>query len=272
MQEAGGIHASPLAGARVLVPRAVNQAGGMKSHLESLGATVLCVPTIAFEAPADPTPMREAYESLRTGGFAWTVFTSTNAVDAFFTTAGSPQQGCEALRQTKVASVGTKTTKELEKHGVTVELMPAETAQNAAGLVDVFPHFDSQRDGTDAVFLPRADIATAVLPQGLTAAGWNPIDVTAYHTVPAPTPARDMCTQITSGGVDAICFTSGSTVRNLLTMVGAPAPSTVIACIGPMAAEQASASGLHVHVMPERASARDLVDALAAYFLRRRTT
>lgn len=258
----------PLSDVAVLVPRAAAQAGGMKRHLESLGASVLCVPTIAFTPPSDPRPMRDALSRLSDGGFAWTVFTSTNAVDAFFAVAGTPEVGLSALARSRVAAVGAKTAKELASRGVDVELTPAATEQNAAGLVKAFPLYDAGSGHPPAVFLPRADIATNVLPAGLAAAGWEPDDVVAYRTVCAPPPSEEIRRRITDGGVDAICFTSGSTVRNLLEMAGPPAPNTVIACIGPMAAAQAQEKGLEVHVMPEHASARDLVEALAEYYSR----
>lgn len=264
-QQAQG-SASSLRGVVVLVPRAQSQAGGMTRHLESLGAEVLCVPTIAFHPPSDPHPMAEAIFRLRGDGYAWTVFTSINAVGAFFAAAGSVNAARHALTRTRVAAVGTKTAKELTVRGVSVELTPLNTEQNAAGLVNAFPLYDAAKDRTPAVFLPRADIATNVLPAGLAAAGWAPDDVVAYHTVCAPPPSEEICQAITGGGVDAICFTSGSTVRNLIQMVGKPAPSTVIACIGPMAAAQADEEGLEVHVVPEHANAHDLVEALAEYY------
>ena len=64
---------------------------------------------------------------------------------------------------------------------------------------------------------------------------------------------------------DAVCFTSGSTVKNLVGIAGKPHARTIIACIGPMAAATAREYGLRVDVVPERASIPELVDALAEH-------
>ena len=68
---------------------------------------------------------------------------------------------------------------------------------------------------------------------------------------------------IKSGGFDAVCFTSASTVRNLVGIAGKPHARTIIACIGPMAAAAATELGLRVDVQPEVAGVAELVDALA---------
>ena len=68
---------------------------------------------------------------------------------------------------------------------------------------------------------------------------------------------------IKTGGFDAVCFTSSSTVRNLVGIAGKPHARTIVACTGPKTAETATEFGLRVDVQPETASIPDLVDALA---------
>lgn len=115
------------------------------------------------------------------------------------------------------------------------------------------------------MLLPRADIATDVLVEGLTELGWEVDDVTAYRTVRAAPPSAEVRDMIKSGGFDAVCFTSASTVKNLVGIAGKPHQRTIIACIGPMAAAAAREAGLRVDVQPEVASVPALVDALAAH-------
>ena len=75
------------------------------------------------------------------------------------------------------------------------------------------------------------------LAEGLTARGWEIEDVTAYRTVRAAPPAAEIREMIKTGGFDAVCFTSSSTVRNLVGIAGKPHARTLIACIGPRTAE-----------------------------------
>ena len=70
---------------------------------------------------------------------------------------------------------------------------------------------------------------------------------------------------IKGGAFDAVCFTSSSTVRNLVGIAGKPHPTTVVACIGPATARTAEEHGLRVDVVSPEASATALVDALAAH-------
>ncbi|MDR2280877.1 MAG: uroporphyrinogen-III synthase, partial [Gordonia sp. (in: high G+C Gram-positive bacteria)] len=90
-------------------------------------------------------------------------------------------------------------------------------------------------------------------------------DVTAYRTVRAAPPPVETREMIKTGGFDAVCFTSSSTVRNLVGIAGKPHARTIVACIGPKTAETAVEFGLRVDVQPESASIPDLVDALAAH-------
>ena len=84
---------------------------------------------------------------------------------------------------------------------------------------------------------------------------------------PPPAPIREA---IKTGGFDAVCFTSSSTVRNLVGIAGKPHARTIVACIGPQTAETAREFGLRVDVQPEEARVPALVDALAAHAARLR--
>ena len=64
---------------------------------------------------------------------------------------------------------------------------------------------------------------------------------------------------IKTGGFDAVCFTSSSTVRNLVGIAGKPHARTIVACIGPKTAETAAEFGLRVDVQPETAAVGPLV-------------
>ena len=83
------------------------------------------------------------------------------------------------------------------------------------------------------MLLPHADIATETLAAGLEERGWEVDDVTAYRTVRAAPPAASVREAIKGGGFDAVCFTSSSTVRNLVGIAGKPHAKTVVAVIGP---------------------------------------
>ena len=95
---------------------------------------------------------------------------------------------------------------------------------------------------------------------GLRELGWEIDDVTAYRTVRAAPPAAAIRDAIKSGGFQAVCFTSSSTVRNLVGIAGKPHAKTVVACIGPQTAATAREFGLRVDVQPEHPTVPALID------------
>lgn len=254
----------PLFGWRVLVPRTKDQAGEMSERLRAYGAVPVEVPTIAVEPPRSPAQMDRAIKGLVTGRYGWIVFTSANAVRAVrekFTELGLDAR---AFAGVKVACVGEQTAEAVRAFGIVPELVPTGQ-QSSEGLLADFPEYDDVLDPIDRVLLPRADIATETLLAGLKERGWEVDDVTAYRTVRAAPPAAAVREAIKGGGFDAVCFTSSSTVRNLVGIAGKPHAKTVVAVIGPATAATAQEFGLRVDVQPEAAAVVPLVDALAAY-------
>ncbi|GLZ50939.1 uroporphyrinogen-III synthase [Actinomycetospora sp. NBRC 106378] len=255
-----------LYGWRVLVPRTKDQAGAMSDRLRVHGAVPEEVPTIAVEPPRSPAQMERAVKGLVDGRYQWVVFTSQNAVRAVWEKFQEFGLDARAFSGVKIACVGEATASAIRAFGVHPELVPAEqTEQSSEGLLEIFPPHDDILDPVDRVLLPRADIATETLAEGLQARGWEIDDVTAYRTVraaPPPAPTREA---IKTGGFDAVCFTSSSTVRNLVGIAGKPHARTIVACIGPKTAETAVEFGLRVDVKPEIAEVPALVEALAAH-------
>jgi len=259
----------PLFGWRVLVPRTKEQAGDMSERLRAYGAVPVEVPTIAVEPPRSPAQMDRAVKGLVTGRYGWIVFTSTNAVRAVrekFTELGLDAR---AFAGVKVACVGEQTAQAVREFGIVPELVPSGE-QSSEGLLVDFPPYDDVFDPIDRVLLPRADIATETLTAGLKDRGWEVDDVTAYRTVRAAPPAAAVREAIKGGGFDAVCFTSSSTVRNLVGIAGKPHARTVVSVIGPATAASATEFGLRVDVQPETAAVGPLVDALAAFAEARR--
>jgi len=197
------------------------------------------------------------------------VFTSTNAVRAVREKFDEFGLDARAFAGVKIACVGESTADAVRAFGIQPELTPSGE-QSSEGLLQDFPPYDEVLDPIDRVLLPRADIATETLAAGLRDRGWEIDDVTAYRTVRAAPPPAPIREAIKTGGFDAVCFTSSSTVRNLVGIAGKPHARTIVACIGPQTADTAREFGLRVDVQPEEARVPALVDALAAHAARLR--
>lgn len=263
-EELSWFETKPLFGWNILVPRTKDQATEMTQRITSHGGTSKVVPTISVEPPRTPQQMDRAIHGLVTGRYEWIGFTSVNAVRAVREKFVEIGLDARAFAGLKVAAVGGVTAEALRQWGIEPDLIPS-TEQSARGLLADWPEYDDVLDPINRVFLPRADIATDTLVAGLIEMGWEVDDVTAYRTVraaPPPAPVRDA---IKGGAFDAVCFTSSSTVRNLVGIAGKPHPNTIVACIGPATAKTAEEHGLRVDVIASEPRASVLVDALARH-------
>lgn len=258
-----------LYGWKVLVPRTKDQAQEMSERLRIHGAIPSEVPTISVEPPRSPAQMERSVKGLVDGRYQWVVFTSTNAVRAVWEKFSEFGLDARAFSGVKIACVGESTAARVRSFGIIPELIPSGE-QSSEGLLADFPPYDDILDPVDRVLLPRADIATETLAAGLRDRGWEIDDVTAYRTVRAAPPPADTREMIKTGGFDAVCFTSSSTVRNLVGIAGKPHARTLVACIGPKTAETAREFGLRVDVQPEVPQIPALVDALAEHAARLR--
>ena len=189
--------------------------------------------------------MERAIKGLVDGRYAWTIFTSVNAVRAVSEKFAEHGLDARHFGGVKIACIGEATADAVRAFGIQPELVPLGE-QTSEGLLAEFSPHDPILDPVGRVLLPRADIATETLAAGLTELGWEVDDVTAYRTVRAAPPPAEIRDAIKSGGFDAVLFTSSSTVRNLVGIAGKPHARTVVAVIGPKTADTAGEFGLRV--------------------------
>jgi uroporphyrinogen III methyltransferase/synthase len=223
----------PLAGRVVLVTRPGRQGASLARRLRGLGAEAIEAPTISVERPEKGGDLDRAIRDAAGGRFAWTVFTSAAGVRAWFERAEALGVGPPA---SAVAAVGEATADSLRARGVRPSLVPAEFTTEALGAA--FPQ------GAGRVLLARADLATGDLEEALRARGWEPVRVDAYRVRLAealPAPAGHA---LREGRVDAVTFTSPSTVEGFVRLADGRRPLAV--CIGPVTAEAARRAGLEV--------------------------
>jgi uroporphyrinogen III methyltransferase / synthase len=240
----------PLFGRAIVVTRAREQASELRHRLEGLGAEVIELPAIAIE-PVD-------FEVPELDGYGWLVFTSANGVTAFFDRGIGPLGlDARAIAGVRIAAIGPRTSGALADRGLRPDLVPERFV--AESLLDAFP--PPVADG-ERVLLARAERARDVLPAGLSERGYE-VDVLAvYRTVSAQTDP-DTVDRVRRGGVDALTFTSSSTVTNFCDLLGAiPDPQPLVASIGPVTSKTAKERGLRVDVEAAEHTIDGLVDAV----------
>jgi uroporphyrinogen III methyltransferase/synthase len=255
-----------LFGKRIVITRSREQAAELVQHLERLGADPIVKPSIRIEPPERFDELDRAVASA--GGFDWIIFTSANGVDHFMARLLAGPGDIRDLKGVRLCAIGPSTAGRLERYGLRVDLVPPEyRAEAVLEALQACTDLQGRR-----LLLPRADLARELLPQQLRAAGAEVTEVTAYRTVLAEQEGEpDVYRMLLDRKVDAIMFTSASTVRNFVKTIG-PGPAadllrtTVVACIGPVTAEAAQQFGIATTVMPSSYTIPALVDALVEHF------
>ena len=128
------------------------------------------------------------------------------------------------LKGVRLCTVGPATAERLATYGLTVDLVPEE--HRADGVVTALTSREALAERR--ILLPRGDLARDTLPTRLREAGAEVVDVVAYRTVPAgddPDTGPDVFKVLLEQEIDVVTFTSASSVRNLVTILG-PGPAT----------------------------------------------
>jgi uroporphyrinogen III methyltransferase/synthase len=251
----------PLAGKRILITRAAEQAAGLSRLLEAEGAEVLTLSAISIEPAADAAALDRAIAQIER--YQWVIFTSANGVRAFVERLHQAALDWRELKGVRLGAIGPATAEALRASGVQPDFMPDEYVAEAiiAGIGSV----TGQR-----ILLPRADIAREALAVELRRMGAVVDEIAAYRTVVRPLSAQAV-TSALAQRPDAVTFTSSSTVRGLLAALpGMNASEALrgmaVACIGPITAQTAREVGLTPQVVAEEYTMPGLTRALVSYF------
>jgi uroporphyrinogen III methyltransferase / synthase len=238
---------------KVLITRPRSQANSFANALAKAGFETVFFPVIEIRPFEENVALERAIEKI--GCYDWIVFTSVNGVEAFFDRLEfpSPFQGKGPGVRVKTAAIGPKTAQSLAAHGVRPDFVPDEYVAEA-----ILPGLGDLRGRW--VLLPRAEIARKALPEAIATAGGVAHEIAVYQTLPAE-PDPDGLAALQSG-VDAVTFTSPSTVENFVAVVRRSGLNPVhlpgnprIACIGPITQKAAEEAGfVHVVVAEEYTS------------------
>lgn len=254
----------PLLGKRVLITRAEGQAEKSAALLRARGAAPVLVPTVTFDAPSNPELLRDAIASLP--DYGWVLFTSENGVRFFWESLTRQGLSAGALGGARVGAVGPGTAQALETLGVRADVVAKEF--RGEGLAEAV--LEAMGGERPRVLLARAEEAREVLPETLRSAGCVVDVAPAYVTRPVVGAGERLRAVFAGQGVDAVMFTSASTVASFCDALGPDATKVLanvkVASIGPITTEAAEKRGIHVAVTASLHTVPALVEALEVSF------
>ncbi len=246
----------PLARKRVLVTRPGDGATDLVRGLRRAGAVPVLAPAIEI-VPARSAALTRALRDLEDGRFAWVVLTSRSTVEMLRQRLSSP-----AAVRARVATIGEGTNQAFRRWARRpADLTPATFTTSA--LARAFPR------GTGRVLCARADIAPPGLEDALATKGWSPDRVDAYRTRMARSLPVEARRALREGRIDAVTFTSASTVRGFVGAIDVVRGNPKVVCIGPVTAREAREHGLRVSAVARPHTMEGMIEALERVFTAR---
>jgi uroporphyrinogen-III synthase len=168
---------------------------------------------------------------------------------------------------TSIAAIGTATADALRQRGLIPALVPDEFVAEALAEALV------ERSGGSLVgarvLIPSAEDAREALAAGLRQHGAVVEVIPVYRTVPVTADFGQLVSDIIARRIDAVTFTSSSTVRSFVDLVGTETATSgrfVAATIGPITASTARELGLRNIIEAEPHTVPGLVDSLVRQF------
>ena len=254
----------PLGGRQFLITRPKQNASELARMLRELGAQVLEVPAISTRPIENNAVLKEVLDAIRTGGNGtgnaenpvserWLVFSSPIGVRTFFEQLMAMEMDLRHLLQSgvtlKVAAIGSATKKELRNYGLCADVIPK--VYNAKYLGEAIA--EVSKPGSEIIIVRAKEGSKELIPP-LEEAGLMVKDIATYETVYEVN--EILCEEVKvafeRGEIDAVTFTSASTVRGFVNALKELNYSEINAiCIGEQTANEALKYGMQVSISKE---------------------
>jgi uroporphyrinogen-III synthase len=253
-----------LSGKRIVVTRAVHQSAELADLLRRTGAVPVLYPCLAINPPEDTGPLDNALKAAANDQYDRLVLTSVNTVHIV---AQRLAVLALSLAGLSTAAVGPKTA------AAATDLLSVNVTLVASNHVAESLAQEMSPTSGERLLLPQSAIARPVLAERLRMVGAQVTVVDAYRTGLGQ--GGDLVPSLLADGkIDAITFTSSSTVTNFLQRLRQEGgrrqhlTGVCLAAIGPITATTMSEADLPVDVMPADYTLTGLVSALETYFTR----
>jgi uroporphyrinogen-III synthase len=251
------MEAQPLAGRTIAVPES-RELEVFATLLERRGATVLRCPLISIRDAPDPVPVLEFARALAAGAFDDLILTTGEGLRRILSCIGRHEPQLQerflaALARVRKVTRGPKPARALRELSLKADL--AALAPTTQGIIESLGagtlagrRVAVQLYGTE----PNLPLIGFLEAQGARVTSVAPY---VYANAADDAAVRALVARLSSGGIDAIAFTSTPQVERLFALaahseVSAALARTLVAAVGPVVAATLRKHGVAALVMP----------------------
>jgi uroporphyrinogen III methyltransferase/synthase len=270
-----------LKGKVIAITRPEKQTHELTKLVSKLGGKPYVAPTVEIKPPQNRRLITQFINKILNEQIDFTIFMSVNGVTSLIASLEdlvSKANFLEKLNRATIVAVGPKTRRELEKHGIKVDLVPLR--YSSEGIVESFKKTNIKGKG---VAIPRSSKSNRYLTQELEKLGANVLEVPIYECA-LPTDRSKVLAFINDllkEKIDVLTFTSSFTARNLFKIASEYSlaheirkclANLVIVAIGPTTQRTLEELGVKVDVVPKEYTIEAMMDALVRYVCHDRDT
>jgi uroporphyrinogen-III synthase len=251
-----------LSGRQILITRSAEQSRVFAERIQKSGGVPVFFPTIKIGPLENYSNFDNA---LLYSTFDWIIFTSTNTVDFFFKRASKLNVKIES---SKIAAVGNKTAKRLEKYSTKVDLLPKEFTSKALAQM-----FKKEKILDKKILIPASSLAKNELRISLEEMGAIVETFVVYKVLyESPSSVEQVKNKLLNGDISCITFFSPSSIKGFTQLMGKNIVDTLnnkgvaVAVIGPTTKAAATKNGFSVNILPDKSEQESLMKSIIHFF------
>ena len=249
----------PLFGKNIVVTRCRTQSSALAEKISDMGGNPIEVPTIKIQKVEDNKELEAEINRIK--DYTYIIFSSKNAVDIFFEKLNDMGYDTRVLYNSKICAVGVETAKAIKSRGIITDIVPEKYV--AEGLYEELKDIINEND---KILIPRAKNARDFLVNKLSEKCYIK-EVITYESVIDNDKKNLALEVIEDENIDYITFSSSSTVKNFITLIGEEnlekLENKKIISIGPITSKTIEDFGLEVYKEAEVSTIDSMIDLIS---------
>lgn len=248
-----------LFGKNIVVTRSRTQSSVLSEKIRDMGGNPIEVPTIKIQKIEDNKELEIEINKIK--NYTYIIFSSKNAVDIFFDKLNDMGYDARALYNIKICAVGGETAKAIKSRGIIADIVPQKYVAE-----ELYEELKEIVNKNDKILIPRAKNARDFLVNKLSEICYIK-EVITYESIIDYDKKNLALEVINDEKVEYITFSSSSTVKNFITLIGEDniekLENKKIVSIGPITSKTIKDFGLEVYKEAEAATIDSIIDSIS---------